>query len=255
MLRKKAFITGASEGLGRTFAIKLAQEGYDTTSVARNESRLKELMTELGNGDHDYIIADLSQNSGIERCHNRLKEIKYDLLINNAGFGRFGLFGDADIEEEQKNMRVNCDALVILSHSFLNKAVSGDALINLSSITNYLPTPIQPIYCATKAFIASFSESLWYQERERGVYVQGLCPGITKTQFIDRAAGEFCQKKLLDMISQTPEEVINISLDALKQRKKPIVIPRIRNCMIAAFSTMMPRKLLVWMSGKICDLA
>ena len=254
MLRKRALITGASEGLGRAFVIKLAEQGYDTTSVARNESRLQALMTELGPGDHDYIIADLSRDSGIERCCRLLGEKKYDLLINNAGFSRFGSFEDMDIEVAQNIMRVNCDALVALSHAFLRKAGSGDALINLSSVTNYLPTPIQPIYCATKAFIASFSESLWYQQRKRGVYVQALCPGITKTRFVDRA-GDVPQKKLLGMISQPPEAVINVSLNALQQRKKPIVIPGIRNHLIAMFSNMIPRKVLIWMSGKVGDLA
>jgi short-subunit dehydrogenase len=258
MQRKRAFVTGASEGIGRAFVKRLARDGFDTTSVARNEFRLKELMNELAEeedpGRHDYLIADLCSDEGVERCTKRLSESHYDLLVNNAGYSNFGDFAEAHVEDQQKIMRVDVLAVITLAHAFLQKARPGDAMINLSSITHYLPTPIQPVYVASKSFVASLSESLWYQQRKKDVYVQGLCAGLTKTQFIERARhGEGIA--LLDWISHTPERVVDISIAELAKRRKPIVIPGLRNRLLVFFLSFVPRKALVYLSGKLNDLA
>jgi hypothetical protein len=257
MSNKRAMITGASEGLGRVFAKRLASAdyGYDTVCVARNESRLRELMGELGPGDHRYVVADLATDAGVDRCVEEVQRERVNLLVNNAGFSRFGAFEGGTAEDERRILSVNCDAVMTLAHAFLKQAESGDALINLSSITNFLPTPLQPTYCATKAFIASLSESLWYQQRPRGVYVQGLCPGVAKTKFVERA-GELGEKKrLLDAVSQTAESVVDVSLAALDKRTQPIVVPGVGNRIIAGASRLLPRRPLIWLSGKLGDLA
>ncbi|HEY9036007.1 MAG TPA: SDR family NAD(P)-dependent oxidoreductase [Pseudomonadales bacterium] len=253
--KKTALITGASEGLGRAFASQLAKAGYNTLCIARNESRLKELVNELGD-NHRYLVADLSELRGIDACIALMQEQHIALLVNNAGFSQFGTFREADIEHEMAVFHVNCHTVMRLSHAFLQQARAGDALINLSSITHYLTTPVQPTYCATKCFIASFSESLWYQERKRDVYVQALLPGITKTQFMARASNiEGFKMKLLDFISKTPESVVACSLKACDRRKKPIVIPGISNRLLALVLRLLPRKAIVWTLGKIGDLA
>jgi len=258
MLRKKAFITGASEGLGRAFVKRLARDGFDTTAVARNEVRLKGLMDELaeegGPGQHDYFVADLVADEGLGSCVRRLQETHYDLLVNNAGYSRFGDFVEAAIEDEQEIMKVNCLAVMTLAHAFLKNAQAGDALINLSSIVNYLPTPIQPTYVATKCFVASFSESLWYQQRKKGVYVQGLCAGVTKTQFIERA-GDGNTPALMGRFSHTPEKVVDVSIAELNKRSKPIVIPGVGYRLLALLLSITPRKVSVFLSGKLNDLA
>jgi len=252
---KIACITGASEGLGRVFATQLAERGYETINIARNEARLQELVASLGEG-HRYWVADLSKPSELSRCVELMAEQHIDVLINNAGFSQFGVYREASLEDESKILHVNCQAVMSLSHAFLTQAQEGDILINLSSITNILTTPIQPTYCATKSFIASLSESLWYQERKRGVYVQGLLPGITRTQFIERSSDiEGFKKQLLDFISQTPEAVVKESLRAADKRRKPIVIPGLSNKLLALLLNFMPRKQLVWLSGKVGDLA
>lgn len=255
MSNKRAMVTGASEGLGRVFVQRLAELGYDTVGVARNEARLQELNAELGSDEHAYIVADLGTSAGVDRCVAEIQRDRVHLLVNNAGFSRFGSFQESRIEDEQEILAVNCQALMSLAHAFLEQAEAGDALINLSSITNFLPTPIQPTYCASKAFIASFSESLWYQQRSRGVYVQGLCPGMTKTQFIDRAADLGEKKKLLDAISSRPEKVVDSSLRALRKRRGPILVPGFGNRFIALVSGLLPRRLLVWLSGRLGDLS
>ena len=253
MTAKKAFITGGSEGLGRTYALKLASEGWQITVAARNEERLKQLVNELGNDDgHDYIVADLAIESGIQACASRLHEQAYDLMINNAGYSRFGDYHAQDINDELKILQVNCGALMTLSHAYLANARKGDALINLSSITAWLPTPVQATYVASKAFIKSFSENLWYQQAKRGIYVQALCPGTTKTEFMNRA-GEVSRQKLLDMISGSPEAVIDASYNALLKRKQPIVIPGYSNVFMALMMNLTPRRVSIWLMGKVSD--
>jgi short-subunit dehydrogenase len=112
-----------------------------------------------------------------------------------------------------------------LSHAFLHQSEQGDALINLSSIVAFLPTPAQPMYSASKAFIASFSECLWEEHRKRGVYVMGLCPGITQTEFIDKATGgDATGQTLPQAMIQTTAEVVGEALQALSARKKAIIV-------------------------------
>ncbi len=254
-MSKVAVITGASEGLGRVFAQQLAQAGYHTINIARNQARLEELVAELG-AQHRYHVADLAQDEGVESCIKLLAESHVDLFVNNAGFSRFGIFREAEIENELKILQVNCHAVLRLSHAFLQQARQGDALINLSSITDMLITPIQPTYCATKSFIASFSRSLWFQERKRGVYVQALLPGITKTQFIERSSDlEGFKLSLLNAISHSPEAVVSASLSAAKRRSGPVVIPGLSNKLIALLLRLLPNKWIVWMLGKVGDLA
>jgi short-subunit dehydrogenase len=254
-MSKFACITGASEGLGRVFAKQLAAQGFLTINIARNEQRLQELVAELGEG-HRYHVADLSDQQGIVSCTELIEENRINLLVNNAGFSQFGLFREADVKQQVDILTVNCTAIVQLSHAFLRQANTGDALINLSSITNYLTTPIQPTYCATKCFIASFSESLWYQERSRGVYVQALLPGITKTQFIERSSDiEGFKKKLLDVISHSPETVVATALKAVSKRRKPVVIPGLSNKLVALLLPLLPKKWTVWVLGKVGELA
>ena len=164
----RALVTGASEGLGRAFAMRLAQEGWAVTAVARNEARLTELTAELGGAPHDHLVADLAQPDGVARCIERLRGERYALLVNNAGYSQFGEFAEADVDEEAKILAVNCEAAMRLAHAHLERAQPGDALINLSSITYWLPTPIQPTYVAARNSMnrssgsVSNSRRLWY---------------------------------------------------------------------------------------------
>jgi NAD(P)-dependent dehydrogenase (short-subunit alcohol dehydrogenase family) len=132
--RRRAFVTGASEGLGRAFVKKLAHAGYRCVAVARNEARLRELIDQLQPEDHEWMVADLATREGLERCAARLSEEHFDLLVNNAGFGRFGPFHESTATEQEQILDVDCRAVLILAHAFLGGARPGDALINLSSV-------------------------------------------------------------------------------------------------------------------------
>lgn len=247
MEKKKAIVTGASEGIGRSFAQKLAQEGYQVMAVARNEARLKELVKEMGGRPHNYETADLTDWKGIEKISKLITANHYDLLINNAGFGTYGKFSEVALSKSQEMTRLNIDALVALSHAFLGKAQPGDALINVSSTLAFLPMPESAIYSATKAFVTSFTESLWFEQKKRDVYVMGLCPGVTKTLFHERAGGR--GHELPKAITQTPEQVVDVALKALRSRSKPTVISGSPNKMMATMARLMSRKATVKMMG------
>ena len=244
--KKNALVTGASEGIGRVFAERLAKEGYEITGVARNEVRLKELTTELASDGNKYQVADLATKKGTKQVSDLMEEQHYNLLINNAGLGIYGLFYKTNLSKQQAMMRVNCDALVSLSHTFLKQAKKGDALINVSSGLAFMPMPSAGIYAATKAFVTSFSESLWYEQKELGVYVMGLCPGVTRTRFHDRAGGTD-KNRPPAIITQTSEEVVELAMKALQKRKSPTVISGAQTNIAAALTRALPRKRVVQM--------
>ena len=243
MTTKRALITGASAGIGEEFARQLARSGWSTTLVARREDRLREVSLSLPGEGHAYLVADLanagdtalvSEYLAAERCH---------LLVNNAGYSVFEPFYTSSLAQQQNMLAVNCGAILTLAHQFLAQAESGDALINLSSIVGFLPTPAQPVYSASKAFIAAFSECLWEEHRKRGVYVMGLCPGITATDFITNASGgESDGQTLPASMTQTTEQVVAEALAALHARKKPIIVTgSINRIMVALMPRLMSR--------------
>ncbi len=221
----RALVTGASSGIGREFAVQLAKRGYAIMGVARREQNLQELLRELGAGEHEYLVADLATPDGLQAVQEELGRQHYTLMINNAGFSTFDPFYESELEDQQKILAVNCGAVMSLAHAFLQHAKAGDALVNLGSIVSFLPTPVQPMYSASKAFIASLSECLWVEHRPRDIYVMGLCPGVTLTEFITGATGGDADGQTLpDIFVQTTEEVVAEALQALDKRKKAIVV-------------------------------
>lgn len=238
MERKRALVTGASAGIGREFARQLAAEGYRVIGVARREQQLQELVTELPGDGHAYIVADLGTLEGVQSVMREIQQDRTHLLINNAGLSVFEPFYESELSAQHNILAVNCESMVMLAHTFLRQSEQGDALINLSSIVAFLPTPVQPMYSASKAFIASFSECLWEEQRKRGVYVMGLCPGVTQTDFILSASGgEADGQTLPQAMIQTTAEVVGEALQALSARKKAIIVTgRINRLML-----LMPR--------------
>src|SRR4051812_48501780 len=114
MNSKKAFVTGASEGIGRCFAQRLVKEGYRVTALARNAERLDELQKELGTDHLVPLVADLSKQSDLNEVAKTVTEGKFQLLINNAGFGHYGIFPEVDLQIWKDMLHVNIEALVVL---------------------------------------------------------------------------------------------------------------------------------------------
>ncbi|MEP1470158.1 MAG: SDR family NAD(P)-dependent oxidoreductase [Halieaceae bacterium] len=218
-------MTGASSGIGREFAVQLAEQGYCVVGIARREEQLTDLVADLKGDGHTYIVADLGTLEGVRLVMDELEREHTSLLVNNAGLSVFEPFYESELGAQKNILTVNCESLMMLAHSFLCQSRRGDALINLSSIVAFLPTPAQPMYSASKAFIASFSECLWEEHRTRGVYVMGLCPGVTQTEFILSASGGKSDGNTLPKVMiQTTSEVVGEALHALNKRKKAIIV-------------------------------
>lgn len=242
---RRALVTGASEGIGRSFARALAAQGYELTIVARNEARLQELSGEIERefpaaGKPRVLVADLSAAVDVARVAEFLESEHHQLLINNAGFGIKGRFEEIGLGQIQSMTAVNIDALVQLSHAYLRTAQKGDALMNVSSFLSFIPVADLNVYCATKAFVTSFSESLWHQQRERDVFVMALCPGATQTNFDERSGADY--EKIPAMMIQSADAVVAYALRHLKRRRRPTVISGALNRIMGVLHRLRTRK-------------
>ncbi len=249
MKNKTALVTGASSGIGAAFARELARDGYAVTCVARSEDKLRDLMRELGSG-HRILAADLADRDQLQRVAADVETTGYSLLVNNAGYGIYGRFEEISLDRQENLMTVNMNALVRLSHVFLKKAAPGDALINVSSALSLLSYPGGAVYAATKAFVTTFTESLWFENKDRGVYVMALLPGVTSTSFHAIATGGRAGTGQ-SMPSYPPEVVVKRALAALKARKRPSVISGPLYRFLTFLNTrLMSRKMMISIMGK-----
>jgi short-subunit dehydrogenase len=195
-MRKTALITGASSGIGAAFARKLAAQQYDLVLIARRKERLTSLATELHQQFHfdvEVLVADLSCPGDIEHIEQRIGELgALDMLVNNAGFGIPGTFVENPVERYLEMIAVHVLASVHLCHATLPGMIARGqgAIINLSSIGAFLIAPRDETYCATKAYLLIFSETLQAELAGTGVRVQALCPGFTDTEFHDQQVYE-----------------------------------------------------------------
>jgi uncharacterized protein len=242
----RALITGALSGIGDSLARKLAAEGTALVVVARDRKRLDALAKELG-GAHgvgvEVLRADLAQKAQLAKVEERVAaaDAPVDLLVNNAGFGTFGPFGELDPEEEDREVRVNCQALLRLCHAAVPAmtARGGGAILNVSSMASRAPTPRNATYAATKAFVTHLSEALHEELRGTGVTVSVLEPGFTKTEFQDRA-GLSEGAGMPDFLWQSADEVADAALDGLR-KGKAMIVPGTHNKVAAGLATAVPR--------------
>jgi len=239
-----ALVTGASSGLGETFARRLAEEGLDLVLVARSKDKLenfaKELSEKYGVRAH-AVAADLSETDAPERVKNAVDAlgVEVGVLVNNAGYGSHGLFDTLDLENETRMVDLNCRAPVALTGKFLPGMLQRGrgALIFLSSIASYQPTPWFATYGASKAFNLLFGEALWAELKPRGVDVIALSPGYTRSEFQKKAE---VKNKAVGGWS-TPEAVVDRCLNKLG--KKPSTIPGFRNWLLAWSIRFTPRRM------------
>jgi len=194
-MKRTALITGASGGLGVEFARIHASKGDDLVLVARSKAKMDQLKIELENEfavSVCVIAIDLSVTSALQLIYDELKSqhIHVDYLINNAGFGDFGLFAECDWERQLEMINLNITALAGLTRLFLPEMIRSGfgKILNIASTAAFQPGPTMSIYFATKAFVLSFSEAIANELKGTGVTVTALCPGATETGFKSAAA-------------------------------------------------------------------
>ena len=253
---KTALITGASSGIGYELAKIHAAKGGNLVLVARNISKLDELKLELETQFKVSVYTigkDLSLVDAALEVYNETSEkgIQIDYLINNAGFGHFGMFSDTEWEKEYQMINLNITALTQFTKLYLKdmlKRKSGK-IMNVASTAAFVPGPTMAVYCATKPYVLSFSEAVDNEVREFGVSITALCPGATQSGFIAAASAEesalFKGKKL-----PSSKEVALFGYDAML-KGKTVAIHGFVNKALAFFVRLIPRKLVVAVSRKV----
>lgn len=227
---KYTLITGASKGIGKAFAYECAAKGMNLLLVARSESLLSNLASEL-KAKHSIEVhthvADLLDHNAHKKIFGWVGEQGYnvDMLINNAGMGLYGEFSKVDLEDHLKVMHLNMDSMVRMAHEFLNTTDANQKryLLNTSSTGAYQPVPYMGIYSASKAFILSFSYALRYELLRKNVHVTALCPGGTETEFFTPAKMEKVIEKNASFMMKA-DEVAKQGLAGL-MRNSASVIP------------------------------
>jgi short-subunit dehydrogenase len=245
--RPLAAITGASAGIGATFARTLARRGYDLILIARRADRLQALAAELDEhhgAKAEIITADLTVASDLERVAKLLGDIpELDLLVNNAGFGVPGQFATSDIAGQEGMHRLHVMATLRLTHAALGGMVArrSGAVINVASVAGFLTSPGAVSYGASKSWIATFTEGIWMELRGTGspVRVQALCPGFTYSEFHD-VAGMNRDKLAPKSWWCSAEQVVEESLEGLK-RGRVFVIPGFRYRLLVGIVNRIPR--------------
>jgi short-subunit dehydrogenase len=246
-------ITGASSGIGEVFARKLAARGRNVLLVARSEEKLVTLCNELGRSNSvraQYVALDLSEPEAPARLFDEAAKrgLSVEMLINNAGFGSMGEFGELDLARELNMIDLNIKSLVELTYRFLPPMIERKqgAIINVASTAAFQPVPFMATYAATKAFVLSFSEALWEENRRHGIKVMALCPGVTDTNFFEAARGH----KPPARAAQTPEEVVDTALRGF-ERGKSHIISGWSNFLVTQSERFLPRSLITRLAGRV----
>lgn len=212
-----AVVTGASSGLGKAFAEALAKQNRNLIIVARSREKLHELAHQLQVGfgiDCVVIVQDLAEENSAQIFAKTCAAYDIDLLINNAGFGITGPFGEYDPANLEEMLVLNMVTLTQLIYEFLPqlKRTNG-AIINVASVAGFQPIPFMAAYAASKAYVLSLSEALREELSEFNINVLTLCPGATDTGFWEVAKfdGRSMRPKL-----DSAEYVVNLALQGLK---------------------------------------
>ena len=246
--RSFALVTGASQGLGRAITFELAKKKMNLVLVALPNSGLTQLRDFL---EQYYAIevhkieADLSTKENCREILNYIDDnqigVKY--LINNAGILSRGFFEESSIEFVIDQIMVNVMAPTYLTHKLLDnlKLNSPGAILNVSSLASFFPLPVKQVYCGTKAYLSSFSQSLKWELEDDDISVSVLCPGglntTTKLCHQNRTLSWFNRLAIL-----SPERAAKIAVDGMLNRKV-VIVPGWVNRFYLILSKLLPDKI------------
>jgi short-subunit dehydrogenase len=245
-----AVITGASSGFGAIFADLLAKRGLSLLLAGRDEARLDAVAQRVRQTtgiDVELVVGDLGTESGVDALAARLEGRTVEVLVNNAGFGTYGRFSELDAGREHELVAVNVDALVRLTHAVLPGMLARGrgGIVNVASTIAFQPGPYQATYGASKAFVLSLSQALWAETRGSGVTVTALCPGPTRTGFVDALGSDVSHTAIYRRLA-APEPVVAAGLRGM-DKGRAVVVPGWRLRVMATGGRLTPG----WLSALI----
>jgi len=240
-------VTGASSGIGLELARCFAADKSNLILVARNSDALEKLAVEL-RGQHGIqvrvIAGDLSRKESPREIFDQAGKLglSVDVLVNNAGFGLIGTFGELPVARQLEMVQVNIAALVELTGLFLPGMLQRrrGGILNVGSVAGFVPGPNMAVYFATKAFVLSFSEALFEELRGTGVTISNLCPGPTESNFSQVAGSHRDRKKNSAKMSSAAVAFIG---HRDFRRGKCLSIPGFSNLFITKTTPHLPRSL------------
>jgi short-subunit dehydrogenase len=247
-------ITGASGGIGEELAYCAAKAGRKIVLVARSADKMKAVadkIVSLGAPAPEIVALDLADPKSGETLAAALKEknLKVFELINNAGYGLTGPIEKLDVADQVGMVDLNMRALTDLTLRFLPEIIEAKGgVMNVASTAAFQPGPNMAIYYASKAYVLSFSEAIWFELRGRA-RVTALCPGPVPTGFAERAS-KGRGLKLMKLSMTSAGFVASRGWERF-QRGQRVVIPGVMNEISAMFAPLTPKLLILWIANKI----
>lgn len=247
-----ALVTGASAGIGRSYAAGLARRGYDVILVARSTERLEALARELRdqfNVKVEAWTADLASDAGREDVATRIAALpRLDLLVNNAGFATTGKLVKIPLAPQMEMLRLHMLAPMRLTTAALPNMIvhHGGAIINVASIAGFMYGPGNVNYSATKAYLITFSLGLDTELAGTGVKVQALCPGFTHTEIHKEMP--HVKKQIPSWLWMDADRVVDISLSQLERGGPVVCIPGKRNKLMKFVDSLVPHSFMRYLA-------
>ncbi|HET7725559.1 MAG TPA: SDR family oxidoreductase [Propionibacteriaceae bacterium] len=245
-----ALVTGASSGLGRGFATRLAADGMSLVLVSRSTVILHDLADELREAygvEVEVVGADLADPVARDAVVKVIESRDIDLLVNNAGFATSGDFVDENPARITELVSLNCVALTVLARAAATRMVARGhgAIVNVASTAAFQPIPTMGTYAASKAYVLRLSLAMWDELRPKGVTVLALCPGATETEFWKVAGNPDGFRR-----RRTVAQVIATCFDGLA-KGSPIAIDGAWNALLARMAPFVPIRLTMLVSRYI----
>ena len=229
-MQQTVLITGGTSGIGLELAKLFAADGYRLVLVARDQQGLDSAaghLKEKYNAVVTTISKDLFRPESAKELYQQTREhgLQIDVLVNDAAQGQYGLFTENDLERQLDIIQLNITSLVALSHYYLKEMVEKGSgkILNLSSIAGKIPGPWQAVYHGTKAFVQSFTEAIRSEVKDSGITVTTLLPGVTDTDFFNKADMNSSKAVQDEDAKADPAEVAKDGYQALMDGKDMVV--------------------------------
>ncbi|MDD4375298.1 MAG: SDR family NAD(P)-dependent oxidoreductase [Clostridia bacterium] len=236
----KAVVTGASSGIGYEIAIQLSEMGYDIIAVARNKEKLEKLKKECNNNVEIHVV-DLSKEKEVIEFYKNVKREEIEILVNNAGFGKHGSFEEIELQSQIDMIEVNIKAVTILTKLFLKdmKRKNRGKILNIGSISGFMPGPLMAEYYATKAYIYILTKAIRKELKKckSKVNISICCPGPVDTEFNKVANVKFSIK------AKSSKFVAKKAIKGMFNNKK-VIYPGLQEKAIKIFAKILPEELL-----------